>query len=277
MKRRLREISVFSISAIDLFACAMGAFIILSLILLQNQKSEDSPSPTNPNAPSEQQVKQLQAALAKAQAKVDQLQKAASDAERALEAERAESERKRQIAFLGIVSEAKSFVILLDMSGSMQSYEHLMRKTLGELLDQMDGAYRCQIIGFQGHDETPIPVELHEWQKPTNLAAMDARGKADALGFGDKLMAQFQGGTPTFRALQSALAYSSDAIFLMTDGAPNDIEDWQEIVNRITELNRGRKKIYCVAIGEYRRSPELVSFLDELSRKNSGKFLGVSD
>lgn len=35
MKRRPREINVFSLSAIDLFACAMGAFILLSLILFQ--------------------------------------------------------------------------------------------------------------------------------------------------------------------------------------------------------------------------------------------------
>ena len=34
MKRRSRELSVFSMSTIDLFACATGAFILLTLILL---------------------------------------------------------------------------------------------------------------------------------------------------------------------------------------------------------------------------------------------------
>ena len=34
MKQRAREIEVFSMSAIDLFAAAMGAFALLAIILL---------------------------------------------------------------------------------------------------------------------------------------------------------------------------------------------------------------------------------------------------
>jgi uncharacterized protein YegL len=277
MKRRSRDISVFSISAIDLFACAMGAFVILALILLENKKDADTAPPTDPTAPLQQQVDRLQKALAKAQAKVDQLQEAASNAEKALQAQQAEAERNRQLAFLGIVTEAKSFVILLDMSGSMREYEGITRKTLGELLGQMNDNYRCQIIGFQGHAETNIKPTLRAWQTPNNLASMTKQNTAAALTFADGLIAQFRGGTPTYLALETALRYDSEAIFLMTDGEPNDIEDWQEIVRRITRLNGGRKKIYSIAIGEYRKAPELGLFLEELARKNSGKFLGVSD
>lgn len=276
MKRRSRDISVFSISAIDLFACAMGAFVILALILLQNKKNDEAP-PMDPNAPLEQQVKQLQTALAKAQAKVDQLQQAASDAEEALKAQQAESERNRQLAFLGIVTESKSFVILLDMSGSMKSYENITRKTLGELLAQMDDGYRCQLIGFQGHAETNLKPTLKSWQTPRNLVPMTQPNITSALRYAETLITQFDGGTPTYLALKTALRYDSEAIFLMTDGEPNDIEDWREIVARITRLNGGRKKIYSIAIGEYRKAPELVQFLEELARKNNGKFLGVSD
>lgn len=65
MKRRSREINVFSLSAIDLFACAMGAFILLSLILFQYYlKAQQIPEPVkiDQNAKPEDQVKQLQQA-----------------------------------------------------------------------------------------------------------------------------------------------------------------------------------------------------------------------
>jgi uncharacterized protein YegL len=91
------------------------------------------------------------------------------------------------------------------------------------------------------------------------------------------LITQFNGGTPTYLALETALKYDAEAIFLMTDGEPNDIEDWREIVARITRLNGDRKKIYSIAMGEYRKAPELIEFLEELARTNNGKFLGVSD
>jgi uncharacterized protein YegL len=77
--------------------------------------------------------------------------------------------------------------------------------------------------------------------------------------------------------LSTALAYPAEAIFLLTDGEPTDIENGWEIVSRITQENSGRKKIYSIAVGNYRKLPELVAFLDELSSQNGGKFLGVSD
>lgn len=50
MKRRSREINTFSLSAIDLFACATGAFLLLALILLQ-YKSKEEPKPPVPPQP----------------------------------------------------------------------------------------------------------------------------------------------------------------------------------------------------------------------------------
>jgi hypothetical protein len=52
MKRRSREISVFSTSAIDLFASAMGAFIIIALVLIVNtSKNIEETIPPNPPPP----------------------------------------------------------------------------------------------------------------------------------------------------------------------------------------------------------------------------------
>ena len=40
MRTRLKNFGVFSLSAIDLFASAMGAFIIISLILMPDYQKE---------------------------------------------------------------------------------------------------------------------------------------------------------------------------------------------------------------------------------------------
>jgi Mg-chelatase subunit ChlD len=275
MKRRFRDISVFSISAIDLFACAMGAFVVISLILLENKSKKGEQSPINPNAPLKQKVKYLEQALAAAKAKARQLEQEAHAAQAALEAQEADSARNRQLAFLGIVTECKSFVILLDMSGSMNEYEHLARKTLSELVGQMNDQYHCQIIGYQGDQANQVITT--QWQQDGKLASMSPSNVTSALAFGDSLIGNFGGSTPTFHALKTALNYNAEAIFIMTDGEPTDVDDWKSIVHQITRMNNGSKKIYSVAIGNYRAKPELVEFLEELARKNKGKFLGVSD
>jgi hypothetical protein len=275
MKRRFRDISVFSISAIDLFACAMGAFVVISLILLENKSKKEEQSPINPNAPLEQKVKYLEQALAAAKAKARQLEQETNSAQAALEAQEADSARNRQLAFLGIVTECKSFVILLDMSGSMNEYEHLARKTLSELIGQMNDQYQCQIIGYQGDQANQVITT--QWQQDGKLASMSPSNVTSALAFGDSLIGNFGGSTPTFHALKMALNYNAEAIFIMTDGEPTDVDDWKSLVHQITRLNNGSKKIYSVAIGNYRAKPELVEFLEELAKKNKGKFLGVSD
>jgi uncharacterized protein YegL len=97
------------------------------------------------------------------------------------------------------------------------------------------------------------------------------------MKFVEQLEGDFDGGTPTYLVLNKALDYDTEAIFLLTDGEPTDIEYWPEIVKRITQENGGRKAIFSIALGYYRKLPELVDFLDALSKENNGKFLGVSD
>jgi hypothetical protein len=252
MKKRSREISVFSLSAIDLFACAMGGFLLVAIVLLQFRSKED------PKPPEPQPV---------------------------VEKEKDEKEDKKQklLAFLGIVTEAKSFVVLVDMSGSMEDYEELAQRTIDDLLGQMDDSYQCQIIGFQGHaTDNVTPPTLTSWQAPGTTAAMDQGNIALAKDFSARILANVRGGTPTYMALVEALSYPVEAIFLLSDGEPNDFENgmeilWPDIVSRITKLNAGQKKIFCVALGYYRKKEDFVDFLDALSKENGGRFIGVGD
>ena len=111
---------------------------------------------------------------------------------------------------------------------------------------------------------------------------MDQANLEQAKEFSSRLLDNVRGGTPTYMALVEALTYPVEAVFLLTDGEPNDFENgmeipWPEIITRVTNLNGGQKKIFCVALGYYRKKEDFVDFLDALSKENGGKFIGVGD
>lgn len=275
MKRRLRDLNVFTISAIDLFACATGAFILLALILFQYYLKHEEKPPTPEPVPV---VDTTGMTPEEAKATIDKLNAALAEAQREAEDLRLEAERNRQLAFLGIVTKAKSFVVLIDLSKSMSDYQHLMLRTVSELIGQMDKSNTCQILTFQGHvSDWQRPPRLMNWAPKGEMRSMDEANKESAMAFVEGLEGKFDGGTPTYLVLNEALKYDAEAIFLLTDGEPTDIEYWPEIVKRISQENGGRKAIFSVALGYYRKLPELVDFLDALSKENDGKFLGVSD
>ena len=90
MKRRNREVSIFSMSALDLFASALGAFILLAIVMF----------PYFPNTGTADQ-RDLEAALERLQAEEtsneelqEVLREIREDLERRLEAVRAEAERQ---------------------------------------------------------------------------------------------------------------------------------------------------------------------------------------
>ena len=94
MKRRNREVSIFSMSALDLFASALGAFILIAIVMF----------PYFPNTGTADQ-RDLDAALERLQAEEtsneelqEVLQEIRKDLERRLEAVRAEAERQVEAA-----------------------------------------------------------------------------------------------------------------------------------------------------------------------------------
>lgn len=73
MKKRSREINIFSMSALDLFASAMGAFVIVAVIMFPYfPNTGDSPERvTNVRAEYELRIDELQAQIAGLQAQLD--------------------------------------------------------------------------------------------------------------------------------------------------------------------------------------------------------------
>lgn len=271
MKLRSKEINVFSMSALDLFASAMGAFMLLAVMAL----------PFFPNTgDSPELVSKVKAELDKAKADAAKAQADAAKAKADAAKAKAEADAlKDQIdgmvkfALLGLATSAESFVIVIDMSGSMQSYEDIVLRTVAEILAPLDSANKIQIIGYKG--DSGQPPTIRNWQSKGSLISMSPSNKQAANQYVQQLAAGFDNGTPTWAALREALDYPAEAILLLSDGAPNTT-DTQQIIRDITQRNGGKKEIHSVAIGDYFSNPKLVEFLRALSRENKGSFVGVA-
>jgi len=307
MRRPSRDTTVFSTSAIDLFASALGAFILLVMILFpyyRNAGSDDAFSRTQEIQERRRlasgEIEELLAARDTAQSEVQDLDEANRGIESALSRLRRQmADIKTQLAnepvvapepveevieepepealvagvefsILGLATEAKSFVIVVDMSGSMLSFTELMIKSVLEVLDPLDSSNEFAIIGYQGN---PAPVL---WAFPDRGLVQGTPANLDtAREFTRSLARRFSGSTPTHYALLSALQYPADAIILMSDGEPDNSPGF--ILQDIATLNRyENKEIHTVAIGDYTQNRGLVMFLQTLAQQNDGDFVGVS-
>ena len=89
MKKRSRELNIFSMSALDLFASALGAFILITIVLLPFFPNLDM------SGQAKAELEQAQAELEQAKAKLEQA-KAQSEQEKAkLEREKAKLEQEK--------------------------------------------------------------------------------------------------------------------------------------------------------------------------------------
>ncbi len=176
-----------------------------------------------------------------------------------------------EFSILGLATQAKSFVIVVDMSGSMLQYERLMIDSVLEILKPLDETNQFAIVGYHGN---PQPVL---WSFPTGNKLLPATKENLELAesFTQSLVRKFVGSTPTHFALQAALEYPASAVILMSDGEPNSPPGF--IIENITQLNQFRRtEIHAVAIGEYTHNRNLVLFMQTLARLNGGDFVGVS-
>ena len=303
-----RDTAVFSTSAIDLFASALGAFILLVMLLFpyyrhagpddsfartqdvmekrrlasseletlkarEDQLQSELDQLTEANQGSEQQISRLRKELMDIRA---QLAAIPVDITEPVEIILPEAEPKAlthgvEFSILGLATEVKSFVIVVDMSGSMLQYEDLMVNSVLEILKPLDESNEFAIIGYHGN---PQPVL---WSFPNGKKLLPATKENLQLAdtFTHSLVRKFVGSTPTHFALQAALEYPASAIILMSDGEPNTPPGY--IIESITQLNQFRQtEIHSVAIGEYTHNRNLVLFMQTLARLNGGDFVGVS-
>ena len=294
MKKSNREINIFSMSTLDLFASAMGAFILITLVLfpyvLNTGKSEDREAQVK--AQLEKQLAEVKAQFEEREAQAKAQREERVDAPlpntgiseeqlaeiKAQLAERVEALRQ-QVAILqeevdstsillGIKTQAKKFVFAIDMSGSMRGHGQSTILSVEALLDGFKTEMELAMIGFGPLRYWPANRTYFQVNQNTrNRVTSQVKG----------WMRQVGGGTPTFEALKEALVLNPEEIILLTDGQPSTGQyggDWRSIVNTITRLNTQKIPIHAIAIGDYLAQGDFVEFLIELTKRNDGTLVG---
>ncbi|MEZ5385615.1 MAG: hypothetical protein R3F13_08870 [Prosthecobacter sp.] len=204
-----------------------------------------------------------------------------------------------KISFLGNTATAKHVVFVVDVSGSMSASMNvggssmsrfdLLKKELSKSISAMAAGTAYQILFFSDfawpHDTVDSndmrALNDYEWKitsssrnttiprysyLATNGANVSKSKKIIAAAnnpggtnWGSGLMMALKGATP-----------KPDVIFFMTDGNRSDEQGW---INAITQENsRGKRTIiHTTALG----TPDAARDLDEMARRNGGKFTAV--
>ncbi|WP_427453620.1 VWA domain-containing protein [Litorimonas sp. WD9-15] len=316
MRSKRRSIAVFSISALDLFAAALGAFILIVLVLfpyyklggtdVSMEELEEQVRKRRFAAESEQtdlsairaiqseirllnkQYLTTETQMSETEAKLQEVLKQMAeveipdpqpqpepvpDPEPIVEPDPPEPPRSinRGVPFsiLGLSTDKRDVVILVDMSGSMQAHRQNVVQALNEILSQMKPDNRFAIIGYRGGPT------FDSFPNNERLVRADAVTLDRARRFVDNMPSNFGGGTPTQNALIRTLNLKPEAVILISDGQPDDGQPGR-IVQNVTSRNRGRVEIHTVAIGDYTSDKALTIFLQELANRNRGEFVGRS-
>ena len=260
MRRRAdREVNVFSLSAVDLFAAAMGAFALLAIILLpyyQKEIRERTPenalsdllrAAQDSSVETEEQRKALEAkrsaaaqAVSDIRSEEEKLLAELRGAEAALLEKKAEVQRAIpepepieddpapadtpeptlvSFRFLGLKTTADDITIALDMNRCMAGHEASIRRAVDRIIDSLQDNHALQIVGFQQTDSGP---RTQVWPPAGSLRNINAGGtQAQAKQFTQRLTGQFGGSASMLDAFRTMMNGPGEAIFLVSDGLPN--------------------------------------------------------
>ena len=296
MKKRRREISIFSMSMLDLFASALGAFMLITIVLLpffpnlnisgleEAELEREKATLEQAKAELEQAKTELERERAMLEQQTAKLEQEKAQLERAMaKAPRTKSPLEKQVAalqqeiddtsvLLGIRTKAKKFVFVIDMSSSIyQPEQHDYRQFIALSVQDMLAAFKSEIevrlIGFQGTDL------LHYWPQDGGYFQVKKNTRDRVVSLVKNWMKSIGGGSPTRVALLAALALHPEEIILLSDGAPT--EDWQVVVQAVTAKNKQKIPIHAVAVGNYTADRNFIDFLVQLTEQNNGYVVGA--
>lgn len=317
MKRRAsREIEVFSMSAIDLFAAAMGAFALLAIILLpyyQNEIRENTPENAIADllrAAEDSQVetvdrkKALEAKRSAAAQNVSDIQSEADKLLAKLRAAEAALLEKKAAAvpkavdvpepvaekpapepekatvsfrFLGMKTTRDDIVIAMDMNRCLGGHEDSVQKAASRIINSLQDNHALRIVGFQQTDSGP---RTRVWPSTDGLQRITPSSQQSAAAFTSGLTRQFGGSASMLDAFSEMLSGPGEAIFLVSDGLPNPRANNglspDRLAREITRLNGGRKEIHTVVVGNYFDYDGTVEFMENLAGANGGQFMALA-
>lgn len=311
MRSRLRNLGVFSLSAIDLFASAMGAFIIITIILMPDYQKEvrleghlnymDSLAGQTESLLNDTElgVEDIQESLSTAQARQLELLAEQEIMSSELETIRAKLQARMEeppppppspvetedelgsnlvtFRFLGLKTDKTKIMLLIDMNKYLGEHEALVARTVARALDSLKPGYEFGLLGFQQLDSG---ARYHRWPENGGLIAMNRSNQAKALRFVSQLTGKFAGSSSVRDAFAQAFASPAEAIVLISDGLPNPAYNNglppRALIQDIVMSNTRDKEIHAVTIGDYFKYKGTVEFMENLARANAGGFLALA-
>ena len=312
MRMRRRNFEIFSLSAVDLFASAMGAFIIITIILMPDYQKE---------VRSQGQLEFLEELAGKTQAllkQTEQGKKDVLDALKAAQTRHAQMQAEQEIVsseletleaeqqarhdeppppppspvvtldkegsnqvtfrFLGLKTDKKRILFLVDMNSYLASHETLVLRTVIRAMDSLQTGYKFGILGFQQLDSGP---KYYRWPAGGDLASMTHRHRSEARGFLHSLSGEFKGSSSLLNAFGEAFSSPAEAVILISDGLPNPAFNNGlspgRLVRSITVTNSRALEIHAVTVGDYFKYRGTVEFMESLARANSGGFIALAN
>jgi hypothetical protein len=165
------------------------------------------------------------------------------------------------LQFFGSSVKGRSFVFIVDMSGSMQEGRRFIRarEELLRSIERLGDEQRFYVYFF--NDET-LPM-LHP-RPPEEMLIATRENKRKLRSWAARLRPDL--GTNPLDALQKSLDLKPDVIFILTDG---EVVDPEFLLRDITERNAVMKiPIHTIAFG----SPEGANTLQQLAERNGGTY-----
>lgn len=307
----MRNFGVFTLSAVDLFASAMGAFIIITIILMPDYQKEvrleghlkyiesllgETQTLINDT---DSGINSMQVSLSAAQTRQLELQaeqeiisselktvaaqlQARKDQPPPPPPSPAETDDESQsklvtFRFLGLKTDKTRFLIMIDMNNYLAEHEALILKTVARALSSLQAGYEFAIMGFQQVDSGP---RYHRWPEAGGLAQMTRSSRAEALRFVRQLSGKYAGASSLQSAFKEAFASPAEALILISDGLPNPDFNGnltpRALLQDIVLSNLRKKEIHAVTVGDYFKYKGTVEFMENLARANSGGFLALA-
>lgn len=307
MRRKPRSDEVFTMSAIDLFASAMGAFLIITIILMPDYRKEVMAEGDNTLleqllAESEDALEDIDAQKSEAQSRkqfaqleLDELLNQASllrnrvaEAEEQLDAKfdpppppepalETSPEDEVSFRFLGLKTDERRFLLLVDLNGFLEPHAALVTDTVSRTLGSLREQHEFSILAFNQQDDGPVYLR---WPADGRLVNANTRNLGAARDFLATLEGRFGGSSPVLGALQTGLASDADALVLFSDGLVNPRYnsglDGAGIVSRIARENVRDKEIHAVTLGDYFKYRTTIQFMETLAKANDGGFMALS-
>ena len=313
MRSNRRNVSVFSISALDLFAAALGAFILIVLVLFPYYKlggTEQSMEEL------EELVKKRRLVASSTQSEMSQIRAIQAEI-RLLDKQYRTTETEMSVIEdrLREVQKQTAEIEIPDpppvprpdpepipepqpvVEPPRSTNQGVEFSILGLATTKKEVVIVVDMSGSMKSHRRNVEQALNEildvMKSDNRFAIIGYRGgptydtfprggrftRADpgtitqARSFVSGLSRRFGGGTPTQAAMVRALNMRPEALILISDGAPDDGSPG-EIIANVSNRNRGRAEIHTVAIGDYTQDKALTIFLQELANRNHGDFVG---